>query len=82
MNPHYDCVFNRCSTDGQTKLLLHVDDLKIMVPSESYVETFIQEVEEVHPRILKQRGRVIKYLGMMLDYKIVGCVLITMKLYI
>ena len=62
-----------------TVLVLHVDDCSIRASSEAMKDKIIKQRDDKYPSVTQHRGRIIEFIGMMLDYTIEGEVTITQK---
>ena len=77
------CAFQRVEEDNSvTVLVLHVDDCFIRASSEATIDKIIKQWDDKYPSVTQHRGRIIDFIGMMLDYTIEGEVTITQKRFI
>jgi hypothetical protein len=82
-NPHDCCVFNRLDKDGrQTTLLLHVDDMKVIAPTEEGIDNLLLDLQKRFPKLVVKRGQKLNYLGMVFDYSVPGKCKVTMDGFI
>ena len=65
-----------------TVLVLDVDDCFIRASSEAVIDKITKQWDDKYPRVTQHRGRIIEFIGMMLDYSIEGEVTITQKGFI
>ena len=90
LNPYDPCVANRVVDGKQQTVLWHVDDCKISHVDTGVNDKFIDVLREEYESIFEDgsgkmkvsRGKVHKYLGMTLDYRVKGQCRITMIDYI
>ena len=85
VNPYDRCVANKIIEDSQCTVLWHVDDIKISHVNENVVTSVIEYLSGKYGAeapLTVMRGKVHRYLGMTLDYTIVGKVQIKMIDYI
>ena len=84
-NPYDWCVANKTINKKQCTILWHVDDLKISHEDASTVTDIIKQIDKEFGNeapITVNRGKVHDYLGMTLDYTILGKVQIKMMDYV
>ena len=84
-NPYDRCVAKKIIDGSQCTILWHVDDLKISHKSKDVVSSVIGYLSGRYGKeapLTVKRGKVHRYLGMLLDYRIVGKVQISMNDYI
>jgi hypothetical protein len=89
MNPYDPCVANKMVDGKQQTVCFHVDDCKIShvdpKVNDAFIETLRQEYESIFEdgsgNMKVNRGKVLEYLGMTLDYKVAGQVEISMLNY-
>ena len=75
VNPYDFCVFNKMINDKQCTILFHVDDLKISHTSDDTISEIIKKLSTRFGKLAPltvTRGKVHKYLGMTLDYRVDG----------
>jgi hypothetical protein len=77
-NPYDPCVFNRSDDRGQTTLTVHVDDVMITAPAESDIDSLLTELEEHYSGLSVSRGKILNYLGMVLNFEADGVCKVTM----
>jgi hypothetical protein len=90
LNPYDPCVANKMIEGKQMTICFHVDDCKMSHRSpkvmDETIEWLRQEYESIFEdgsgKMVVSRGKVHKYLGMTLDYRIRGQVRISMVDYI
>jgi hypothetical protein len=90
LNPYDGCVANKMVNNEQLTICFHVDDCKISHKDPKVVEDTVawlrQEYESVFEdgsgKMTVHRGKVLKYLGMTLDYTVDGQVKISMDDYV
>ena len=90
LNPYDPCVANRIVNGKQQTVCFHVDDCKISHADAKVNDKFIQELRDEYETIFEDgtgemkvsRGKVHKYLGMVLDYTVKGQCKISMFDYI
>jgi histone deacetylase 1/2 len=79
MNKYDECVFNRTEQDGsQTTLLIHVDDMLVTAKNDENIDHLIKELNKVFNEVSVERGNVLNYLGMVLDFRDSGKVKVSM----
>ena len=81
INPYDHCVANKIIKGKQCMVLWHVDNLKIAHVDKYIVEGIRNEVRERKPSC-DGPGKVLEYLGMMLDYRAKGKVKLSMFDYV
>ena len=82
-NEYDKCVYNRIEDDGsQSTLLVHVDDVLVSAKDEKRVDNIMDEIEELFGEVTKNRGRVLNYVGLTFDFRILKTVKITMQGFI
>ena len=82
-NAQDGCVFNRTNADGsQTTIAVHVDDGLITAPSEREIDVLVDQLKDLFPDLNVYRGRVHSYLGMVMDFSVLGKCKITMDKYV
>ena len=80
-NPYDVCCMNKEINGKQCTIVWHVDDLKISHVDAEVVTSIIKIIEKEfgkHKPLTVQRGLLHDYLGMTIDFSIVGKVMITM----
>ena len=85
INPYDQCVANKQIDGKQCTIVWHVDDLKISHVSKDVVEGIIARLNKKFGKespLTTNRGRVLEYLGMTLDYSQKGKVKISMYEYV
>ena len=85
INPYDHCVANKTINRKQCTILWHVDDLKISHVDKNVVENTIKSLGKKFGKespLVTSRGKVLEYLGMMLDYSVRGKVKLSMYDYI
>jgi hypothetical protein len=76
------CVFNNRNSKGvQCTACVHVDDLLIMSTSKDMIKELTDGLTKRYGEITLKHGPVVNYLGMVLDFSIVGEVQVTMAGY-
>ena len=81
MNPYDVCCMNKEINGKQCTIVWHVDDLKISHVDSEVVTSIIELIEKEfakHKPLTVQRGLLHDYLGMTIDFSIIGKVMITM----
>ena len=79
---YYDpCVANKIVNGKQLTVCWHVDDLKISHANKKVVSKFLKQLEKLYGELRTTRGKVHDYLGMTLNYRILGKVQIDMTSY-
>jgi hypothetical protein len=81
-NPDDLCVMNKMIGDDQFTIVLHVDDLKLSFANAEGIEEVLAELEREYGKLDVQRGKVLEYLGLTLDYSTDGVCKIGAKSYI
>jgi hypothetical protein len=81
-NPDDLCVMNKMVGDDQFTIVLHVDDLKLSFANAEGIEEVLAELESEYGKLDIQRGKVLEYLGLTLDYSTDGVCKIGAKSYI
>ena len=71
-NPDDLCVMNKWYGDDQFTILLHVDDLKLSFAREKEINDVLRALEEEYGKLEIQRGKVLEFLGLTLDYRTKG----------
>ena len=85
MNEYDVCVANKLINGSQCTITWHVDDLKISHKDPSVVNDVIKNINAVYGEIQEitiKRGKVHEYLGMDVDLREKGKVIVRMKKYI
>ena len=85
MNNYDSCVVNKVVQGSQLTVVWHVDDLKVSHKSQDVVDEFICDMEHEFGKespLSVSKGKQHNYLGMDLDYKQAGVVVISMESYI
>jgi hypothetical protein len=85
VNPYDACVMNKTIEGSQCTVLWHVDDLKISHKNPDVVTSVIRQLDAEFGQkspLTVTRGKIHEYLGMTIDYSVVGKVQISMKDYI
>ena len=82
INPYDPCVANKMIGGKQLTVCWHVDDLKISCVDENEVTKMKQWLESEYGEMHGSRGKRHDYLGMWLDYSILGKVRIAMEEYL
>ena len=85
INPYDRCVVNKVVNGSQCTVLWHVDDLKISHNDKEVVNSVIDYLSKRYGReapLTVNRGKVHRYLGMVLDYSIDGKVQVSMNDYV
>ena len=81
-NPDDLCVMNKMIDGDQFTIVLHVDDLKLSFIREKEVNEVLVALEEEYGKLEIQRGKVLEFLGLMLDYRTEGVCKIGAESYI
>jgi hypothetical protein len=81
-NPDDLCVMNKMVGDDQFTIVLHVDDLKLSFANAEGIEEVLAELEREYGKLDIQRGKVLEYLGLTLDYSTDGVCKIGASSYI
>jgi hypothetical protein len=85
VNPYDSCVVNKNIDGSQCTILWHVDDLKISHADPNVVTSVIKQLEGEFGKeapLTVTRGKLHDYLGMTIDYRVPGKVMIAMFDYI
>jgi len=85
INPYDHCVANRIINGKQCTIISSMDDLKISHMDKNILENVIKSLEKKFGKespLVTARGKVLEYLGMMLDYCIKGKVKMSMYDYV
>jgi hypothetical protein len=90
LNPYDPCVANKMIRGKQMTICFHVDDCKLSHVKTKEVDKMIKHLRDEYESIFEDgsgkmavsRGKVHKYLGMTLDYRVRGQVSITMLDYV
>ena len=85
LNPYDTCVANKTINNKQCTILWHVNDLKISHVEEAVVKDMISRLNEKCGKrapLTVTRGKDHEYLGMTIDYSVVGKVTIRMDEYV
>ena len=90
INPYDPCVANKMIAGRQMTIAYHVDDCKMSHVSSKVMDDTIEWLRSEYESIFEDgsgamtvhRGKVLKYLGMTLDYSVKGQVQISMNDYI
>jgi hypothetical protein len=90
INPYDPCVANKIIEGKQMTIFFHVDNCKLSNRKKKVMDTMIEYPREEYERIFEDgteemmvsRGKIQKYLGMILDYTVCGQVKITMFDYV
>jgi hypothetical protein len=85
INPYDWCVANKTIQGKQCTILWHVDDIKVSHVESSVVDNMLELFKAEYGKeapLTITRGKVHEYLGMTIDYSVVGKVQITMIPYI
>jgi hypothetical protein len=90
INPYDPCVANKMIEGKQMTILFHVDDCKLSHRKRKVMDRTIEWLRQEYESIFEDgsgamtvhRGKVLKYLGMTLDYSVKGQVKISMIDYI
>ena len=80
-NPYDVCCMNKVINGKQCTIVWHVDDLKISHVDGDVVTSIIEILDKEfgkHKPLTVQRGLLHDYLGMTIDFSIIGKVMITM----
>ncbi len=81
LNTHNNCVANKTINKNQSKILWHVDELKILHVSPMVVDDIIDLLNERYAKespLSVTRGKVHDYSGMMPDFPMIGSIIINM----
>ena len=81
-NPDDLCVMNKTIDEDQFTIILHVDDLKLSFANAEEIEKVLAELESEYGKFDIQRGKVLEYLGLTLDYRTDGVCKIGASSYI
>ena len=80
VNPEDPCVFNLGKGEGQSTILLHVDDLMVSCRHQATIDALWRAIETRYKtKLVFKKGSVLSYLGMSLDFSTNGEVAITQK---
>jgi hypothetical protein len=71
-NPDDLCVLNKVVNEKQMTVVLHVDDLKISHVDGEEIEKVLSTLEKAYGKLEVQRGEVLEFLGLTLDYRTKG----------
>ena len=90
INPYDPCVANKMIGDKQMTICYHVNDCKMSHVASTAVDDMIDWLRSKYESIFEDgsgkmtvhRGKVLKYLGMTLDYSVAGQVKISMCDYV
>jgi len=85
INPYDQCVANKQINGKQCTIVWHVDDLKISHVSKDVVEDLIVRLNKKFGKespLTTNRGKILEYLGLTLDYSEKGRVRISMYEYV
>jgi hypothetical protein len=85
INPYDPCVANKTVDGAQLTVCWHVDDLKASHAQSHVVDEFIDWVKSTYGTIGEvkvTRGKILTYLGMILDYSKTGQVIVDMTQYV
>lgn len=77
-NPYDPCVFNKMINGKQCTSLIYVDDLKISCQDPRGVDWTLEELKKVYKKLSVKDGKVMDYLGMLVDFSTKGVVKIAM----
>ena len=76
-NPHEVCCYNKLHNDGQTSVVIHVDDLLITSRKMRYIDDLITVLKRTYKDIRTATGDILGYLGLSMDFSTPGEVKIT-----
>ena len=77
------CIFSRRENDNsRTDIAVHVDDIFVTAKDEQTLDKVLIELEYIYKGLSVQRGKMINYLGMRLDFSENEKVKITMQKYV
>lgn len=85
INPYNWCIINKTIDGSQCTILWHVDDLKISHRSSTVIDEIVTSIKEEHGKTDEMTARRVKihdYLGMTLDFSLLGKFIIDKKNYI
>jgi hypothetical protein len=90
INPYDPCVANKIIEGEQVTICFHVDDCKLSHRKKTFMDRMIGYLRKEYESIFEDgsgamtvsRGNIHKYLGMTLDYSVLGQVKITMIEYV
>jgi len=85
INPYDWCVANKTINGTQCTIVWHVDDLKISHVDRSVVDSIIASLKEEYGKVGEmtvQRGKVLDYLGMTLDFSNERSFMVNMEAYL
>ena len=78
-NPHDFCVFNKIGASGnQITIVLHVDDMLLTAFEASDIDDVERMLRTSYSEVTAERGKVLSYTGMTLDFTVSGQVSVTM----
>ena len=80
-NPMEPCVFNLEKDGAQCTIAVHVDDLLITSVSQGLIDYTVKGLTERYGPLAPERGPILSYLGMTLDFSKSGEAKITMEGY-
>ena len=81
-NPDDLCVMNKIVGEDQFTVVLHVDDLKLSFATEGGIDEVLDELRKESGNLEVQKGKLLEYLGLTLDYRTDGVVKIDTSSYI
>ena len=81
-NPDDLCVMNKMVGEDQFTIVLHVDDLKLSFATEEGIDEVLDELRKEYGNLEVQKGKLLEYLGLTLDYRTEGVVKIDASSYI
>ena len=76
-NPDDLCVMNKDVDGEQFTIVLHVDDLKLSFAREDEINKLLGDLEEEYGKLDIQRGKVLEYLWLTIDFETDGIVKIS-----
>jgi Reverse transcriptase (RNA-dependent DNA polymerase) len=85
LNPYDSCVANKMIDGKQCTIIWHVDDLKISHVDEKVVEMVLDMLDQQYGKeapLVVTRGKVHEYLGMTLDFSVLGKCRVSMDGYV
>jgi hypothetical protein len=77
-NPYDSCVYNKQDPNGQITLVVHVDDILVTCVSQDSITLLGKYLTEVYKETKTHSGKVLDYIGMTFDFRVLGEVRVTM----
>jgi len=85
INNYNRCMANKMINGKQCTIIWHVNDLKISHKDKAVVDDILKKLNDKFGKespLTTTRGKVIEYLGIMIDYRQKGKVILSIKNYI